>query len=247
MKKLLFGLASICLLQTLVLAQVCTPDALYADSTFGAWPDTITNFVTGSEGIAYFQVLDFKVPSNANEVNSGIPATVVVDSFKIIGVAGLPTGLTYECGVTSCIYMGGDQGCILIDGIPSTSGSYPIVINSIAYSGTLNVPYDFTGYVINIDAVGVVEIAERDFFVTQNSPNPFNGNTLITYYSKRMSNVVFEVYNLLGKKVYSKTYSANWGENIIDFDSGNIPNGVYMYTLIQGDKVVTKKMTIAGE
>ena len=49
----------------------CTPDPLYADSIYGAWPDTVTNFVSGQVGVAYIQVLDFKLPLDAGDVDPG--------------------------------------------------------------------------------------------------------------------------------------------------------------------------------
>ena len=251
MKKLLLGLLSIWFGSIISVAQVCTPDPLYTDSTFGAWPDTIVNFVVGDVNTAYSQVLDFKVPSNASEVDAQLPSTILVDSFDILGITGLPIELNYACGNVSCFYLGGEQGCLEISGTPLTQGSFDVVINSIAHGttplGVSSVSYDFTGYVINIDAVGIVEIKEQDFFVTQNSPNPFRGRTEIMYYAKETSDMLFELYDMLGKKIYSEIHQPTFGQNTIEFNARNTPAGIYMYTLIQGDRIVTKKMTIAGE
>ena len=39
----------------------CTPDPLYADSSWGIWPDEQTNFLSGDIGVAYQQIVNFKV------------------------------------------------------------------------------------------------------------------------------------------------------------------------------------------
>ena len=250
MKKLILSAITIVVCVAGLNAQVCTPDPLYMDSVFGAWPDTTTNFPPGSEGVFYSEVLDFKVPLLATDVDPTLPA-LDVDSFHVDDVVGLPPGLGYECGGNgSCTFLGGDQGCAVLSGTPTTAGSYDVTIETTGYGflGVLiPVPYSFEGYRIDIDAVGVMEITRLDFYVTQNSPNPFRGNTEIVYQTKETGNILFDVYDLLGKKVYSEIYQSTFGQNVITFNSGNTPAGVYMYTLSQGDKVITKKMNIAGE
>ena len=61
MKKLLLFTVSLFLTTFFINAQ-CTPNPQYADSAYGVWPDTSTNFVSGAVGVAYAQVLDFKLP-----------------------------------------------------------------------------------------------------------------------------------------------------------------------------------------
>lgn len=75
MKKLILSIAAIVAFTFSGYAQ-CTPDPQYMDSTYGAWPDTITDFPAGQVAVPYSEVLDFKVPADAGEIDplfSGTP------------------------------------------------------------------------------------------------------------------------------------------------------------------------------
>ena len=65
MKKIILLLFTI-ITYHIALAQ-CTPDPLYADSSWGIWPDEQTNFVSGDIGVAYQQIVNFKVPIDAGD------------------------------------------------------------------------------------------------------------------------------------------------------------------------------------
>ena len=44
----------------------CVPDAQYSDSTWGIWPDTAQNFISGNTGVYYEQIVNFKLPTDAS-------------------------------------------------------------------------------------------------------------------------------------------------------------------------------------
>ncbi len=84
----------------------------------------------------------------------------------------------------------------------------------------------------------------------QNYPNPFNPNTLITFKLAKKTKVSLTIYDILGKTVKTLlnnemdtgTYSIEWdGKN--DFGD-NVPSGTYLYQLIAGNVVQTKKMIL---
>jgi len=90
-----------------------------------------------------------------------------------------------------------------------------------------------------------------DFVLGQNYPNPFNPTTLISYSLPKEAPVTFEVYNMLGVKVRSLvsgetrsagTYTVAWdGKN----DAGvSMPSGVYLYRVVAGSYLASKKMTL---
>ena len=226
------------------------PSANFADSLFGAWPDTTVGFPDADQGVYYSQNLTFKVPLDGGDVDP-LYAGVGIDSFWVDTVIGLPPCLSYSTNNPNGSYLGGELGCIEIFGTCNTTGSYDVTIKTLGWATLVvafSVPYDFVGYHIDvIGTTGEIEITKQDFYVTQNSPNPFRGNTEIVYQTKETGNILFDVYDLLGKKVYSEIYQSTFGQNVITFNSGNTPAGVYMYTLSQGDKVITKKINIAGE
>ena len=47
----------------------CVPDAQYSDSTWGIWPDTAQNFISGNTGVYYEQIVNFKLPSDAGALD----------------------------------------------------------------------------------------------------------------------------------------------------------------------------------
>ncbi len=141
-----------------------------ADSTFGAWPDTIQNFPAADVGVYYEEDLNFKVPSDGGDVDPTFTG-VSIDSFQVVDVVGLPACLTYACNQSSCSWLGGEVGCAQISGTCNTSGSYDVTIETLGWTtviGALSVPYDFAGYRIDVNgSTGLMEVKEQDFYITQ--------------------------------------------------------------------------------
>ena len=93
--------------------------------------------------------------------------------------------------------------------------------------------------------VGINDQAVGNFGEVKNHPNPFSGNTVVSFEMKKaVANLEFTVYNVLGAIVYSKDLNPTTGVNRINFSSVNLPSGVYVYTLSDGNSIVTRKMNI---
>jgi photosystem II stability/assembly factor-like uncharacterized protein len=88
------------------------------------------------------------------------------------------------------------------------------------------------------------------FELEQNFPNPFNGSTIIGFRIARMEFVKLSVYDLTGKLVkvlVSGPRSANSHQVVWDGanESGQpLPSGVYVYRLVAGSFVESKKLTL---
>ncbi|MBU1356500.1 MAG: T9SS type A sorting domain-containing protein [Candidatus Edwardsbacteria bacterium] len=88
------------------------------------------------------------------------------------------------------------------------------------------------------------------YAMAQNAPNPFNGQTRISYQLAKPGNVSLKVYNTLGQLVNTLIdgqqqpgiYSASW--NGKDNSGRTAANGVYIYRLESGDFKATKKMVV---
>jgi hypothetical protein len=104
---------------------------------------------------------------------------------------------------------------------------------------------------------GGVQIASSDskplayvYAMTQNAPNPFNGQTRISYQLAKPGNVSLKIYNTLGQLVNTLVeghqqpgiYSASW--NGKDNSGRTAANGVYIYRLESGDFMATNKMVV---
>lgn len=89
------------------------------------------------------------------------------------------------------------------------------------------------------------ETVPDDFIVHQNYPNPFNPTTTIEYKIVSGSDVRFEVINILGEKILEENYGYQQAGNYkINFNGANIPSGIYIYSLLVGEKRLSRKMVL---
>ena len=86
---------------------------------------------------------------------------------------------------------------------------------------------------------------ELNYFLNQNYPNPFNPTTNINYQIKEKGYVILKVYDMLGNEVadlVNETQEA--GQYTIDFNTSELPSGVYIYSLRVNDFIQNRKMTL---
>lgn len=218
MQKIIFSIlfGSFC---TLVTLAQCTPGANFADSLFGAWPDTTTNFPSGSEGVNYSTDLNFKVPSDAGDIDPAFAGNAIID-FTVDSVVGLPTGLSYACNIASCNYTGGSNGCAQISGVPTSSGPHDITIHITAnlsvFGFPVPVPYSFNGYQININYLGLVETKFEHISIF---PNPAKDMIYLKELNHKMDAI--EIQDASGKSVLSKKSDLN------ELNISSLEKGIY--------------------
>jgi hypothetical protein len=81
--------------------------------------------------------------------------------------------------------------------------------------------------------------------VSQNYPNPFNLYSDVNIVLEKPCNIVLEVTNQLGQKVWeSGILKGKPGRNTIRIDGSELMGGVYFYTVSDGNESVTRKMII---
>jgi len=107
------------------------------------------------------------------------------------------------------------------------------------YSATISYTVDAT--------VSVSETDERpeNFALHPATPNPFNPATQIGFELPQQSQVVIEVYNMLGQRVTTltdATYSA--GEHNVIFNASNLSSGIYLIHARMGQEEFTRKVTL---
>ncbi len=84
-----------------------------------------------------------------------------------------------------------------------------------------------------------------DGFKLENHPNPFNGNTTVTFEIPTESFVSVKVYNVLGVEIAElagKEYSV--GRYTVDFDAKGLSDGMYFCTMKTNNCTMSKKMII---
>jgi subtilisin family serine protease len=85
----------------------------------------------------------------------------------------------------------------------------------------------------------------RDFALEQNYPNPFNPSTAIRYQLPTRSQVILRVYDMLGREIsLIDDGMKEAGTYTISFDASHLASGLYLYRIIAGNNISTKKMIL---
>jgi hypothetical protein len=102
-----------------------------------------------------------------------------------------------------------------------------------------------------VEAVFTIDTSTEDRdapFATalaQNFPNPFNPSTVVRFQVGTQDLASLRVYDLLGREVAVLVNDVMpAGEHTVTFDASNLASGVYVYRLIVGAEVHTKRMTL---
>jgi N-acetylneuraminic acid mutarotase len=103
--------------------------------------------------------------------------------------------------------------------------------------------YDTLAAVTSVETID--NSVPEKFILSQNYPNPFNPSTTIEFAIPEQSFVRLEVFNTLGEKITTLVQEElNAGNYKHDWNSKNLPCGVYIYRLITTNHSETKKMLL---
>jgi hypothetical protein len=90
-----------------------------------------------------------------------------------------------------------------------------------------------------------VELEEAPFVLHQNQPNPFSGQTTISYELQQAGYVSLRVFNLAGREVARLADGLQAaGSYSVEWNVGKIPAGVYLYQLRTNGFTVTKRCVL---
>jgi hypothetical protein len=227
----------------------CVPDTSITHNQPGTYPDSATGLPHAITGQAYSTVIQIKVLTDSTV--SGL--TGIVDSIVINNVIGLPNGYSYTCTPTGCSFPGGSDGCITLSGPAlSNSGNYPLTVQSTIYYKIFGTPQtlldDITGYSIVVDTSVGISFPERVLFSAgQSVPNPAKDFATIPLFLPHSGEVTLTLFNLIGKKVLSHTYSLQKGKVNIPLDLHGLQPGIYMYSLTNGVNTITRRMIVSND
>ncbi len=122
------------------------------------------------------------------------------------------------------------------------------VVNGTTYSYTL-VAVDVNGGRADLRTIeatpnlGVAEVSE--YALHTNFPNPFNPETAIMFDLVEAGNVKLTVVNLLGQTVATLVNGQmDAGRHTVNFTAGELPSGVYLYTIEVNGFSAQKKMVL---
>jgi len=233
----------------------CTPDPQFTIA--GIYPDSATGLPNAMVGQTYNEVITIVAPLDTTAevpVIGTIPVTV--QTIELTNVIGLPLSFSYDCDGGNCVFVGGATSCAVLSS-PSPNAS-EVGLHQIFMYTTTTVDAGWAGiqtqndtidyYYINVtNATSVVnQFNDFTFELKDVFPNPVNNNAKIQFISGNSADVVFTVFNYLGKKIEEKNITAIRGVNDVEISAKDYANGVYLYSISNGLQVVSKRMIIAN-
>ena len=256
MKKLLLSLSLICsVLLAYSQPQGCSVDAQYSGGgiyppagTFNAPLD-----LSFSQNITVITPADTTVEVTVAGQNLEVTADIV--SIELTAVTGLPPNFMYACDPPTCIFSGGIEKCAevysSVDPTVADVGLYPISFETIAHLshpqlGAVDCTVVYDDYIISIGSASSVinQFNNQTFDLKSPFPNPVEDNAKIQFISGKSEDIIFRVYNLLGKEVEYKIILSTRGVNTIDINTSSYSEGVYLYSINNGTQLVTKRMVV---
>lgn len=230
----------------------CTANQLYADSVYGVWPDTTENFMSGVVNTFYSDTLNLLVPTDAGLIDQAY-AGFTIDSVAFDSVSNLPPGLSVICNSqtgSSCTYLSNQVGCGLIEGTPTATGTYDMILNVTAYTTlgffVLPVPQQFGGYSITISAnnTGLSENGLTSLSNVRTVPNPANSSLRVEFTLGRSTNGHVALFNLVGEEVADQRFAGRQGLNTVPVNVEQLENGIYLYKVQAGGKTFTGRVVV---
>ena len=232
----------------------CTPDAQF--TLPGIYPDSATGMPNAFVGQSYNEVITVIAPLDTSGLYNGvvIPATVI--TIELIDVTGLPASFSYDCTPSNCTFDGGSTACAVLSS-PSPTASEIGLHQIVMYTTTMLdvgifIPYAQSDtidyYYIEVsNATSVVnQFNDFTFELKDIYPNPVNDNARIQFVSGHSTAVVFTVFNHLGEKIEERNIAASRGINNIEINANDYANGMYLYSINNGVKIVSKRMLVAN-
>ena len=229
----------------------CTPDTMYDSVGVYPVPDSLGGgLVRGCEDSTYFEKLTVVVPDTVLFMGF----KVAMERVKVLSITGLPSGMTYDCNPDTCGYVHGTKGCATLEGpVGMTPGAYDFKVNvRVFFKGGFLPPLDtnYSGYRLTILAAPCIssiddtKVAFFDNGDVKVYPNPFSDQTTIQYLAEDNGSVMFSVFNTLGEMVETRSIEVEPGFNPVEFQRGDLPDGLYIFRFTQNQRVHSGRMVI---
>lgn len=222
----------------------------YGGSTYSNYSSTYSFVINSSTN----SPLQPKIggPTNNIIVNSANPTLSWVITSQPVN------GLTYELEIADNAEM---NDAVLVNEISTSfyesaeslekDKNYFWRVRSKTEDGTYSYYSGIGKFKVGDNVTSVEELLIPDkFTVEQNYPNPFNPTTIIKFGLPEQTAVSVKIYNMLGQEVKTLlndvrnagTYNLQWNG---DDNFGNkVASGAYIYRIVAGKDVATKKMIL---
>jgi hypothetical protein len=138
-------------------------------------------------------------------------------------------------------------GTVTVDQLPRPRGIAFSASGDTAYVATYNyanAPVQmFVRVVTSVEPVN--NLIPNGYLLSQNYPNPFNPTTEIQFSIPTAGYTTVKVYDVLGKEVATLVNEhLNPGTFKTTLDASKLSSGTYVYTLVSGTSLISKKMML---
>lgn len=119
--------------------------------------------------------------------------------------------------------------------------------NTLSHNNYIYVADNSSLVILRFNSTGIEQVAEipTSFSLSPNYPNPFNVYTTISYSLPNPSQVTFDIYDILGRKVETSVNEKQQaGYHHIVWSAENLSTGIYFYKIQAGNYIETKKMLL---
>lgn len=217
---------------------------------------------TACVGIPFSFTFTLKLPHSSG----GVATIMKFELYNVEYAPPLPS-FSFTCDQPDCVFFPTESGCVKITGVATEEemGSHIVTFKGGVYyiynGGVVYYPTTI-GTFFNSSIPGNYDLVVRDSsgfencdglvstnnylkrkFNIHNYPNPFSGSTKIIV-PPIATEYGFRVMTLSGREVHNEKIQAPAGNNQIDFDGSGLNNGMYIYTLTDGQAIAIQKMVI---
>ncbi|MEY3249828.1 MAG: hypothetical protein RL742_1871 [Bacteroidota bacterium] len=189
-----------------------------------------------------------------------------IDSVAVAptgAISNLPTGVSYVCDPPSCRFRPLTLGCIRLTGTVAASNStdtadlgitasifalgFPTALTSITFPGQVAPGSHY--YLPKLPAAHPQCLSSAADLTGPISgvrlmPNPVAYTARIEIESLRSDDFLFEVFDLVGQRLYFEPIRLMEGANQFTFNAGDLPNGAYFYSISNPSGKVVRKMIV---
>ncbi len=132
----------------------------------------------------------------------------------------------------------------------NTETRYQMWTGGQSFINDITFPYDNLYFYIGCHVssnIGMEAPKTQDFVsLGQNTPNPCEGTTNISYKLDKNANVQLDIYDIAGRNVMNiNEGQKTTGKHSVLVDASRLNDGIYYYTLTANGVRLTKKMMVS--
>jgi len=200
----------------------------------------------------YNSLLEIKIPRDTIRSTNGKITSVHIKSIRIIGIKGIPEGLSYYPSIVNNDTRKSFSFHLELYGRatrkPTSNISAKLSVTFSLNNGKSIVrTFNIDNIVIREDTSHGLETAFDNNIglkSLKSYPNPVSNTTEISFWSSKLQLVEFEVRDAIGNLKYKQTFTAKVGSNKISFSQKDLPNGLYLYSIKNKDITLAKRLIV---